>query len=293
MIFKSVTLKPTLPKVRLDLVKNQVALLMPIGDVHYGTKGFPVERFVEHLQWGMDRGAWFIGMGEYLDFTSASQRQLLAPLRDSTKLDLDDMVKTQIDEFAELIGFTQGRWIGIIEGDHRYDFATGTSGDQYLASKLDADFGGTSMLIRLCPGKGYEAYPEADTIVYVHHGVGSSRMQGGQLHRVEDLLKWVNADIYLMGHTHAKIEAAIDQQCISVDGVHYHRTKAIARTGGWFRAYLSSEPLANDSPVLLSRGSYVEQKALTPSSLGGLCIGIGVEQVEGSSSYRPAIHVSI
>lgn len=285
--------KPVKQKIPFVLAENQKTMLMPVGDVHYGSKGWPKNKFVEHMHWGMERGALFLGVGEYLDFASFTQRRQMAPLRDETKDEISSMTKDKTWELYDLISFTKGRWIGMLEGDHYWEFEDGTTCDQMLARLLGGQFLGTSSHIRLTPQNAPKNHPEADTLVYVHHGIGSARLSGGHLHRVEDMLKWIEADIYLMGHTHAKVSAPIDRQYISPDGVHYHRTKMIARTGGWMRGYYSHKPLDLTKPAAHSRGSYVEKKAYTPSAMGGLCIGIGYELIHKSAYYRPTIHYSV
>ena len=285
--------KPVKQEIPFILAENQKTMLMPIGDVHYGSKGWPKNKFVEHMKWGMERGALFLGVGEYLDFTSFSQRKQLAPLRDEVKDEISSMTKDKTWELYDLLAFTKGRWVGMLEGDHYWEFEDGTTCDQMLCRLLKTEFLGTSSHIRLTPNGAPKGHPEADTLIYVHHGIGSARLSGGHLHRVEDMLKWIEADIYLMGHTHAKVSAPIDRQYISPDGVHYHRTKTIARTGGWLRGYYSHKPLDLTKPAAHSRGSYVERKAYTPSAMGGLCIGIGYELIDKSAYYRPTIHYSV
>lgn len=298
MIIKKVNIQPIKQEVEFILAKNQQMILMPLGDIHYKPdKDFPVKKLQQHVQWGLDRGAWFLGMGEYLDFTSASQRKLLHPLRDHQKEIIDDFVLKMAQDLYEVLEPSRGRWIGMLEGDHRWEFTSknlaGRSCDQYLCELLECDFLGTSSFIRLHSKDAPKSHPEADCLVYAHHGIGSSRTQGGHLHRVEDLLKWVNADIYLMGHSHGKASAPIDRQEISPDGIHYHRTKLIARTGAWLQAYLSKKPQPLTHPAGISRGTYQEQYAYTPSALGGICIGIGHEQIKDSRFYRPTIHCSL
>src|SRR4030042_1804564 len=156
-------------------------------------------------------------MGEYLDFPSQSQRAILGPLRDSIKEDIDKMVRENVEKLADILRPTKGYWVGLIEGDHRWIFQDSTSADQYLCQLLQCDFLGTSSLVRIAMGVNH--HPEADTILYVHHGIGSSRTSGGHLNRVEDLLKIWEADIYLMGHSHAKVASPLDRQYISPDGV--------------------------------------------------------------------------
>jgi hypothetical protein len=217
----------------------------------------------------------------------------MAQLRDSVREQLDEAVRLKAEKLYEILKPTQGRWLGMLEGDHRWDFTDATSVDQMLCGLLRCPFLGTSALLRLSPPSAPQNHPEADCIIYAHHGVGSARKLGGHLNSVEAFLEFIDADIYLAGHSHAKVQGAIDMQVLSPDGVHYHRTKFIARTGSWLRGYGSSLPQELDEPASVSRGSYVEQRAYSPSALGGLFIEIGYEQVRGSKFYRPTIHGSI
>ena len=293
MITGTVLLKQFPRRVTFQLAANQQGLLMPVGDVHYGSQAWPKTKFLDHLRWGMDRGAFFVGMGEYLDLASFTQQKQIANLREDVKEMLDEMVRDQLGEFCELISFTRGRWVGLLEGDHKWNFMDASSSGQYVAGRLNTKFLGTSALIRLQPIGRPVDHPEADTMLFVHHGIGSSRLAGGHLHRVEDLLKWIQADVYLMGHSHAKVAAPVDRQVMTPDGVHHHRTTIIARTGGFFRGYASHGPLKLTEPAFESYGTYAEQKDYTPSAMGGLCIGIGYELVDGSEFYRPTLHVSL
>jgi hypothetical protein len=291
MIYKKYSGFHYTPPIPFELTAHQQILLMPIGDIHFGAKDFPTKHFVTTIKWASDRGATFLGMGEYLDFTSASQRQVTNQLRESQLEKIDDWVQSNMEELFDLISFTRGRWLGLLEGDHRWTFETGISGDQYLAEKLACDFLGTSALLRL--DAGIKDHPEADTIVFAHHGVGGGSTAGGHLNAVERKLKDIEADIYLMGHSHAKLGTPLDRQYISPDGVHYHRTKLLARTGSFYKAYKSMPPLALDQPAILSRGTYAEQRAYTPAAMGSICIGIGCENIPHSEYYCPTIHYSI
>ena len=124
-------------------------------------------------------------------------------------------------------------------------------------------------------------------------------MAGSGLNIMEHLIKGVEADIYLMAHNHAKVTAPMDRLYRTDSGYLYHRTKLLARTGGWLRGYLAQRPLEG-RPARESRGSYVEQAAYVPSTLGGLVFSIGFKRVthrdEGSGTadfYVPDIHLSV
>ena len=285
--------KKTNQIVPFQLATNQQILLMPVGDIHYLSTDWPEKKFIEHLKWGLDRGAYFLGVGEPIDLASASQRAIMGPLRDSVKKEFNDMMRGVVERFVRLIDFTAGQWIGFMEGDHYWQFDDGTTTDQLICSYLGCKFLGDATMIRLTYPEVSMPHPEADCIIYAHHGIGSSRLSGGQLHRIEDLLKFIDADIYLMGHSHAKVSTPIDKQTVTPDGVHYHRTKVIARTGAFMKSYLSSEPLGLNEPAVRSRATYAEKAAYMPAAMGGLCFGIGYEQISGSAYYRPTIHYSV
>ena len=294
MITKVFKLKKIKQKIPFQLAKNQQGLIMPVGDIHFGSPHVSRERIVEHFKWGMDRGAFFIGMGDYLDFTSESQMKIISALRDSTKRALeDDVVIPAVKELIDLLSFTAGRWIGLVSGNHCYPFMDGTNTDQMLAAGLGTDYLGTMTMVRVQPHESVGSHHEADTIIVAHHGVGGGITIGGQLSKPEHMLKWVDADIILMGHSHAKLGAPIDRIYVTPDGVTAHRTTVIARTGSFLKAYDGMAPVSTSRPAYLSEGSYVEKRALMPSSLGGLCFGVGISKIPESKFYKPEIHFSV
>jgi hypothetical protein len=295
---------PVAEKQNFLLSSNQKLLIMPVGDVHAYSPNWPEKRFQDHLKWGMDQGAHFLGMGEYLDFTSASQRAILSGLRGSQKSMIDEMVKTQVEKLHKLIAFTNGRWIGLLEGDHYHQYQDGTTADQELCSLLGCPFLGTSTLLDIDLGiKSPERRYRRDVTVtiFAHHGMGGGRKQGSHLHRVEDLITMIEADIYLMGHSHSKANAPLDRLYRTRDGYLYHKTKLIARTGGFLRGYAGGTPNGWAVPADYSRGGYVEDAAYTPSALGGLVISLGAKELKYRSQLGgnmksllvPDIHYSV
>lgn len=295
MISKTFVFKSSKPKVAFTLSECQSGLLMPVGDIHYGAPDFPKRHFVDHIQWGVDRGAYFLGMGDYLDFTSESQRKIVGGLRESTKIQLDEVVRMRADELLEMMAPSKGRWIGLLTGNHSWLFQNGTSVEQYICKQLGegCDFLGDMAMIRIVSTPPLKNHPEADTIIHAHHGVGGGTTIAGQLLKPEQELKWSQADLVLMGHSHAKIVGSSDRIFVTPDGKTSHRTVLTARTGAFLRAYAGHAPKGLDEPAYLSSGSYVEKKALLPSSLGGICFSVGVEKIDGSKFYRPRIHYSI
>jgi hypothetical protein len=220
----------------------------------------------------------------------------MAPMRDETRMIIAEKVTDMIEQLTAILEPTRGRWIGLLEGHHRFEFLDGTSSDQLLCEKLGCDFLGTSTMITL-RFKGVPIdRPEAFPIIFAHHGISTSRTMGGQLHRLEDLLKWQpETDIFLMAHSHAKITGTVDAQKLTPppECILYHETKIAARTGGWLKQYNAIRPQLLSLPAVKSRGTYVEEKLFSPTALGGLCFGIGYGRISGSGLYRPTIHYSV
>ena len=300
MIIHDFTLpKGRQPKHSFQLTPHQKMLLMPVGDIHAFSDGWPQQRFQDHIQWGVDRGAYFLGMGEYLDFTSATQRTIMADLRESQRIHIDRMVRAEVERLAKLIAPSKGQWLGLLEGHHYHQFVDGTTSDQYLCQLLKAPFLGTSTLMSVRlenPNRPSHTRPEV--LVFAHHGAarGGARKQGGKLHRLEDLLTWVEADIYLMGHDHSKVNAPMDRLYRTVSGHLYHRTKIMARTGGFMVGWEGKRPHPLTIQAAESRGSYVEQGAMGPAALGGPVFSIGYKRILRAGHPEivvPDLHYSV
>src|SRR3990172_5992539 len=67
--------------------------IIPIGDVQYGSTT-DVERLRKYLSWGTKQNAYFLGMGDYLDVGSPSNRRVISSLRGS----LYDSIRKGFDE---------------------------------------------------------------------------------------------------------------------------------------------------------------------------------------------------
>lgn len=283
-------------KVPFKLSSHQYGLLMPIADIHYGVPSFPETRFVHHLRWGVDRGAYFIGLGDYLDLTSETQRSVISSLREETKAQLDEMIREKLRKFANLMSFTKGHWIGLIRGNHTWTFADGTCSEQYLAKLLGHGclFLGDAAFIRIKNSRIPEGHPEGHTKLFVAHSRtgGTGMTITSHTSKPEYLTKSLDAHIVLLGHSHAKCLNSIDRQDLTPDGVHYHKTIYFGRAGSFMRGYYATDPISNNDPVSWLSTSYVEQKLLPPCTLGGFCISLGAARIKGSKYWRPVIHHS-
>jgi len=284
-----------LAEIRVDTVASatlpwQETLIMPIGDVQLGAQGCDEDRLRRDIQWGLKHNAYFIGMGEYLDIMSPSNRAKIrsAGVYDSTIDALEKIVEIKIADFLKLVKGSEGRWLGLLEGHHLFEFQDGTTCDTRIAQALKAPFLGTCAFIRVRFTRGKNS-SRVTCMFWIHHGVGGGAKVSAPLNRLENIMPYFNADIYLIGHQHKKVGAPMDQLYMTAKKPYdiKHRTKIIAGTGGYLKGYWKGARMSGVNP----RGSYVERAMLPPVALG--CIALYLRPAHGRHDDRLDINVSL
>lgn len=252
-------------------------LLMPVGDIQWSGRDDEVamKMLQRHIKWGVEHGAYFLGMGDYIDFLSPSNRARLASaaLYDTAAKTIDDTAHRLVqDLYNKALKPSKGRWLGLLEGHHFHEDSHGITSDQWLSKMLGAPFLGTSAIVRLVLANRTK---RGAVKIWCHHGVGGSSTVGAPVNKIERLLtNWGSAaDIFLMGHHHKKVAAPVDMIESVFDGNGgprlVHRTKILACTGGFLKGYVVGAK-DGDTP----RGGYVEQGMMNPVALGGVLVRI-------------------
>lgn len=269
------------------------ALIAPLGDIQFmlpplDDNGKYVEEQQEchvsllkaHIARVMEHpNPWFIGMGDYVDFGSPSNRGKLKALMDTGEL--YDGAETAIDQAAqmnlegvqEILEPTKGRWLGLLEGHHGWTFGTGETSDMRLAKFLGCPFLGTCAMVRVQFSRRGESKNKripADLVLWAHHGKGGGLLQSSPLNKMEHIVKAFDADVYLMGHHHKQVGAKMQRivpKFSARSNRHElnHKDLIITGTGGWLRGYLHRSR-RHGRPS----GSYVEAGLMNPVALGGV-----------------------
>jgi hypothetical protein len=199
----------TTHRVELDVEHNKPFKLIPFGDVHRDSRLHCSEywnRFLEYAK--QQTNAVFLGMGDYSDGCSTSERIALRQVEDrlheDTKADMEANYRGTADTLFEELKFMRGRCLGLLGGNHYFQFSDGDTTDHVLAAKLGAKFLGVCSFIRLSLRfKGRESSRRSIDIL-AHHGLGGGRLAGSTFNTVERMGAIADADIYLMGHDHNK-----------------------------------------------------------------------------------------
>lgn len=283
--------------------------MLPIGDIQYAGEGSStaIHALQRHIEWGVKNKAHFVGMGDYVDFASPSNRQRLAgaALYDTAveviELAADNLTK---ELYKRCLEPSRDRWLGLLEGHHYYQYAAGMTTDMQLCDLLRTQHLGSCAYVRLVfedrngRSKKTGRTRIGNVTLWVHHGTGSGRRASAPLNTLDQLPIYWDADIYLMGHQSKKVVAPL-QRVLPVwrgncEPHLQHRTIFIAGTGSFSRAYIPGNRHGR-----VPRGDYVEQKMLNPAALGGIKIKIipqwiredGIHGKDGARHWQPEISI--
>ena len=154
----------------------------------------------------------------------------------------------------------KGRVIGLIGGNHYFQYNNGDTTDHILAAKLGTKFLGVCSFIRL--SLKFKDRPSASLSfdILAHHGLGGGKLAGSAFNRVEDMMRTAHADLYLMGHNHTKGCVPAAPRLLPVKGskedlIIREHVPWLGRTGSFLKAYedgrASYNVDAGRSPVAL------------------------------------------
>jgi hypothetical protein len=278
---------------KLTVPAGKSVVVAPIGDIQWAGRRDQIafQHLKDHLAHALDRDAWFVGTGDYIDFASPSNRQRIkaAALYDTAEQVIDDKAQALVDElYDELLAPTTGRWLGLVEGHHFTHLLTGETSDQYLCKKLKAPFLGTCAML----GLAFPTHQSSRMVtLWVHHGAGGGQKVHAPLLKLENLSAyWEMVDVFIVGHMTKQPAAPIPKVRVEWGSKGYpalrERRVYLVGAGGWFKGYAERSRHGN-----IPRGNYVEQKMLSPVSLGAPLIRI-TPKMRSEAQGRKQIHAT-
>jgi len=144
-------------------------------------------------------------LGDTFDFARGKLRKHIhAYAGDTNSLQsIDEMVKSDIGRLAVRLEPIKDRILGVVEGNHKWLFQDGITSEQYLCQRLKLPYLGDMGILRL----GFADGPKSGVrcvIVYLHHSGGTSggRTHGGDLNALVRQQDVLDADVYILAHTH-------------------------------------------------------------------------------------------
>ena len=248
--------------------------LCPLGDIQW--IGEPGDVAFDSLQTHIAQclqqpHPLFVGMGDYIDFASPSNREAIkaAGLYDNARTVIAKATRDLVDDVYErILKPTAGRWLGMVQGHHHFPLDDGVDSDEYLAQLLDSPWLAEFGLIKMRFADGYDI-----TIGVFHGSGGSSVFPHGGLNKPFRFAPHVRLDLLLMGHTTKKAASEFSIMRFEApeggpDRLEHDECKLV-NTGGWTKGYLDGKE------------TYVSKAMLSPVVLGQPMIHIRPRFREG------------
>jgi len=238
--------------------------LIPFGDIHRDSPSHADGHWAKFLAYARSpacKDALFLGMGDYTDSFSTSERMVVynGARHESTSKRQEKEERGRIELLHKELSFMKGKLVGLLGGNHFMQFANGSTGDMLLAEMLETQYLGVCSAIRITFTFGNKS-SRACVDIFAHHGRGAGQTAGGKFNAVERLLNVCDCDIALMGDNHARgcFPAGSRLYLAHGNGRLCIRSKArwIGRTGSFLKSYEDGER------------NYVVDGALSPANLG-------------------------
>lgn len=289
-------------KIDVENLHGEPFVVAPLGDIQWDGmhESTSIQIIKKHIGKVLTQNGKFIGMGDYTDLASPSNRQRLAQavLYDTAQNIIDNAGTQLIDSLiAEILLPTTGQWLGMLEGHHFLQLQTGYTTDQLLCERLQTIFLGTCAYIGLQFMNG--KHPIGTVNIWCHHGTGSGVSMASPIQKLEKIASVWDANIYLMGHQTKRASAPILK--MYPDWTRFgkaHKLRATERhligTGGFSRAYQENCKQGN-----VPRGGYVERGMMTPVVIGAPIIYIEPRiinrDIDGKrhNYFQPEIRVEV
>ena len=197
--------KAVMKTIRIDLPATLESMeLHPLADWHMGDKhhdAIRTEALLRHIK--ETPNAYCILGGDMMDTAIANS------VGDTygAKLQPMEQLKLCVKLFQPLAD--EGKILCIVPGNHenrtyKYD---GIDITAMMAAQLGLThrYSETNALLFIRFGRNAEGSHQGRKLVYtayLGHGSGGGKRVGGKINRLEDMANIVDADIYIMGHTH-------------------------------------------------------------------------------------------
>lgn len=249
---------------RTQCRRSDILYLVPLGDIHIGTKNCDEKKLIETVEWIKNTPkAYVLGMGDYGEFVNYTDKRYdpsnLSPFLYGH---MDDLAKTQADHLLKILEPISGRFIGLIEGNH-----DDTIRQRYHLNIVDYMCGclGVPNLSSICMIRWIihrNEHSSKSVVIWASHGFGAGKQSGGSINALKSVAKDFEADIFLMGHTHKKICEDADRLYITLNGEPQLKAKKqlFGITGTFYKTYE------------VNSRSYCEKSAYPPTPTGVLKI---------------------
>jgi hypothetical protein len=254
--------------------------VIPICDTHIGAQGADLDRLRKTILWGVEHDCYFIGVGDYWDVASPSNRRALASitLYDSVREMMDDRMHEMFKKGLAIFKPARDRFLGLVTGDHVWEFGDGSTTDTRLAEEMGCKFmgdGAGETILKFYyekPSKGNNLYATCE--LWYHHGKGWGESPVAAVNQLAKAAAHFYADCYFIAHQHKKgvgYSPWLRFHVTPKGHIFYEaQERPLVACGGYLKGYQQGSTNLTGLPS----ASYIEKKMLMPTALGGAMVFI-------------------
>lgn len=188
--------------------------IMPIADWHWSDPNSNHDRILEDIAYIHDHpNVYTVLHGDIFDCAIASS------IGDTYSSLVTPMEELRI--CTDLFEPIKDRVLCLTEGNHelRHYRTNGIRLTEIMARQLGLyeRYSPTTALlfVRLGQLSGHKHFRKAQYTIFVSHGNGGGRREGGKIQRLADMSTIVDADVFICGHTH--LPAVFKDSCVRPD----------------------------------------------------------------------------
>jgi hypothetical protein len=186
--------------------------------------------------------------------------------------------RRDVEDLVDILSPISNKILGVLQGNHYYEYATGITSDQYLCELLDVPYCGPTGLFRLTFRNGSA---KKNLVIWSHHsgGKGAGTTLGGSIGRLQKKENDWDADIYLLGHDHRRIAFRESVLALTAAGDPrvVERARIFARVGAFLKTYKHEDCIPTKEPHF---PGYGEDAAYRAADLGWVEIGVKLKKGE-------------
>lgn len=244
--------------IKCDLPFAETIEIHPMADLHIGDSMCDFKSVMERIAYIKNTpNAYCILDGDLMDTAIASS------IGDTYGANLQPM--EQLKQCVKIFEPIKDKILAVLPGNHenRVYKTDGVDLTEIMCSQLGiaSRYSPTTALLFIRFGKGNEhANRRQLYTVYVTHGAGGGRKEGGKVNRLADLASIVDADIYIHAHTHLPLvfkesffRVSSTTSSVALVDKLFVNTAAHLNYGG-YGDRMGYKPTSKKSPVIYLHG---------------------------------------
>jgi len=233
--------------------------IVPIGDIHLGHVGCDIKRLKDLVDWIANKeNTFWIGLGDYIDAINYLDARFDPRTIDMTRADMDKIIQVQTERILDILEPIKDKCLGLHRGNHEERLRRSFIFDVVYEMAKDMHLKPQQVLcdaaITRLKFKRMRATCTFD--IFSTHGNVGGRKGGNKINRLEDLMGYVIADVYLIAHSHIKAAEIKTQLYYDKCGNLKQKKRILAVTGAFLKGYEHNQT------------SYIEKWMYPPTDIG-------------------------